>query len=170
MSLGRPSPFPYFCDFHGDLAEAVRKGRHDQLAKLQEAADPEALERAPDPEAESTFLSGKLHWEEAESGVHAEWLSWFQRVLRVRREAIVPLLNAMTPGCGSFEVVAPGGLICTWQTGDAQLRLEANLCGQAREGFVTAGAGDVLWLEGTTEGGGRFGPWTVRWSRLTENV
>ena len=29
---GSKAPFPFFCDFGGDLADAVRKGRRSELA------------------------------------------------------------------------------------------------------------------------------------------
>jgi len=34
-------PFPFFCDFDGDLAEAVREGRREEFARFPEFADPE---------------------------------------------------------------------------------------------------------------------------------
>ena len=48
------TPFPFFCDFGGDLAEAVRTGRREEFARFPEFQDPEKRERIPDPEAEST--------------------------------------------------------------------------------------------------------------------
>ena len=57
------TPFPFFSDYGGELAEAVRRGRAKQLAETGHV-DEETLRRAPDPQAESTFLSAKLRWEE----------------------------------------------------------------------------------------------------------
>lgn len=164
--FGASSPFPYFCDFHGDLADAVRKGRCDQLAKLQDVPDPEALKRAPDPESESTFLSGKLHWDEVDVSVHAEWLAWFRRVLWVRQKSIVPLIESLTNACGSYKVVAPGALVCEWSLGaGSMLQMEANICGQPNGGFPGVKGGEVLWMEGTASSEEQFEAWSVRWSK-----
>jgi 1,4-alpha-glucan branching enzyme len=38
---GAQQPFPFFCDFDGDLAEAVREGRREEFARFPEFADPE---------------------------------------------------------------------------------------------------------------------------------
>lgn len=161
------SPFPYFCDFHGELADAVRKGRRDQLAKLQDVPDPEVLKRAPDPEAEKTFLSGKLHWDELAEEPHASWLIWFKRVLRIRHESIVPLLHKFRSGCGRYAVRESGGLTCEWKvTEEVTLRLEANLCGKASGGFEIAENAQLLLLEGAVPSEGVLGPWTIRWTRL----
>lgn len=169
--FGASSPFPYFCDFHGDLAEAVRRGRCEQLSQLPDAPDAETLKRAPDPEAESTFLSGKLRWNEVEDSAHAEWLEWFRNLLKVRRGAISPVLSAMTSACGSYEVVARGALVCEWKTEAGWfLRLEANLCSTPNHGFRTLVEGSVLWVEGVVSSEGRFGQWTVRWSIQKEIV
>ena len=59
---GAPQPFPYFCDFGGELAEAVRKGRREEFARFPEFADPAMVARIPDPIAKATFLSAKLDW------------------------------------------------------------------------------------------------------------
>ncbi len=61
-------PFPYFCDFHGELADQVRQGRKDEFASFPEFKDPKKRDTIPDPLAESTFLSGKLGLERAWAG------------------------------------------------------------------------------------------------------
>ena len=38
---GATSPFPFFCDFTGELAEAVRKGRREEFSRFPEFSDPE---------------------------------------------------------------------------------------------------------------------------------
>ena len=63
------TPFPFFSDYGGELAEAVRRGRVKQLAETGHV-DEETLRRAPDPQAESTFLSAKLRWEELNDSPH----------------------------------------------------------------------------------------------------
>ena len=65
---GAAQPFPFFCDFDPELADAVRNGRRAEFAKFPEFQDPEQRERIPDPTAAETFLSAKLRWEDAQSG------------------------------------------------------------------------------------------------------
>ena len=59
---GAMQPFPFFCDFEGELADAVRRGRREEFARFPEFQDPEQRDRIPDPLAESTFTSAKLDW------------------------------------------------------------------------------------------------------------
>ena len=52
-------PFPFFCDFQGELAMAVRCGRRREFAQAY-AKFGDAI---PDPLAEGTFLAAVLNWE-----------------------------------------------------------------------------------------------------------
>ena len=140
-------PFPFFCDFGPDLAEAVRKGRREEF--------PEHSGKIPDPQDGRTFASAKLHWEDVNRHAHAGWLAWYRRILGVRRQHIVPGMRA-----GRFEVIADGAVVVCWEA----LTLAANLSAVPVEGFPQAGA-TIFWQEGEAAPDGRFGPWTVRWSR-----
>jgi malto-oligosyltrehalose trehalohydrolase len=160
---GASTPFPFFCDYHGDLADAVRKGRCEQLAKLDPAPTEEELRRAPDPEAESTLRSAQLDWSELGRAPHAEWLRWYRRVIKVRSEVVVPLLSGLRESCASSEVLGPGAFIIRWTLrGGAKLNLAANLCKQSANGFPSP-RGRVIWQEGALESEDRLGPWAVRW-------
>src|SRR5262249_27981394 len=55
---GSSEPFPFFCDFSGDLAEAVRKGREASFTQARETA----VRGRPDPLDEQTFRSAVLDW------------------------------------------------------------------------------------------------------------
>lgn len=159
------TPFPYFSDYGGELAEAVRQGRREQMKKTSNI-DPASLDRAPDPQAESTFLSARLHWEELDQPYHAAQFDWYRRVLAARRERILPLLDELDERCGSFEVTAVGQFRCEWPlSGGGRLRLRANLCGAPSETVVDEAAADRIWLEGTGDETGRLGPWSVLWER-----
>ncbi|MBS7543907.1 malto-oligosyltrehalose trehalohydrolase [Ancylobacter oerskovii] len=52
-----PTPFPFFCDFEGALAEAVRKGRRAEFADFFRHHDEGSF---PDPLDEATFRSARL--------------------------------------------------------------------------------------------------------------
>ena len=160
---GAVQPFPFFCDFDGDLAEAVRKGRREEFAKFPEFQDEAARARIPDPQAEATFLSAKLHWDDLLTMPHAEWLDWYRRVLATRREVLVPLL----PGIGGYAarhaVIGEGAIVVRWWLGDGKkLTLAANLSGSPQAGFPSS-RGRVFWQQGDVAPDGSFGPWSVRW-------
>jgi 1,4-alpha-glucan branching enzyme len=156
-------PFPFFCDFGGELADAVRKGRREEFAKFPEFKDEKIRERIPDPQAEATFASAKLDWDETATEPHAAWLEWYRRLLAVRRAEVVPRLAAIGGDAARFEVIGEQAVLVRWRLGGGEeLALAANLSATPREGFP-AQSGRVLWQEGVAEGG-RFDPWTVRWS------
>ena len=58
----RRQPFPFFCDFSGELAEAVSKGRREEFSRFPEFADPADAAKHSRSMAESTFLAAKLDW------------------------------------------------------------------------------------------------------------
>jgi len=148
---GARSPFPFFCDFGPELAEAVRKGRREEFARFPEYQDPAARERIPDPQAEETFLSARLPWDEADAG----WLDWYRRILQCRRDAIEPLIPTIQRA-GSFEVLGPGAVLVRWD----KLVLAANLSEAAVNGNVLDRA-RLIWLEGAAP----FAPWSAAWWR-----
>ncbi len=160
---GATSPFPYFCDFHGDLSEAVQKGRCEEISKLP-GVSPEDLKNAPNCQAESTFRSAQLKWEELEQPEHAAWMTLYRELLRVRRERVAPLLQHLSARCGRYRVLGPGGLAIEWKlAGNKHLRLDANLWHEPRGGF-DAVTGAEIWVEGQVVGAGELGAWAVRWS------
>ena len=152
---GATQPFPFFCDFAGDLAEAVRNGRRNEFARFPEFQDPEQRDRIPDPLAEATFTSAKLDWSQARGTRLAHYTS----LLAARRQHIVPLLARIEHG-GEFDEVARGAVLVKWQAGSHVLTLAANLSDQPVD--MQAAAGTTIWSEGET--GARFGAWSVRWS------
>ena len=157
------TPFPFFSDYGGELGDAVRRGRVKQLAQTGHV-DEETLRRAPDPQAESTFLASKLRWEELNDPPRAALVDWYRRVLTVRRERTLPLLDAIEP-CGSCVVHSGGQFECEWGVKDrGHLRLRANLCATPSNAFTPASPGDVLWLEGSQPNPTTLGPWSVCWS------
>ncbi len=160
---GTKTPFPFFCDYHGRLANAVREGRWKQLSKLDPAPSEEDLKRAPDPQAEETLRSAQLPWWELEEPSHAKWLDWYRRVLQARKQEIIPLLGGLAKACGEYEVIGPGALEATWKLAkEAKLHLAANLCDESASGFGAA-VGKVIWLEGS-QANSELGAWSVRWS------
>ncbi|WP_428031390.1 malto-oligosyltrehalose trehalohydrolase [Ancylobacter sp.] len=77
-------PFPFFCDFEGELAEAVRKGRRSEFADFFDAHGAEF----PDPLSEATFHSAKLTAADFRTPkAHAE-LDAFRRLADQRRRLV----------------------------------------------------------------------------------
>ncbi|MFF2045357.1 malto-oligosyltrehalose trehalohydrolase [Kitasatospora sp. NPDC058170] len=79
---GAATPWQYFTD-HTDpgLAEAVRQGRRREFAEHGWQA-----EEVPDPQEPATVLRSVLDWTEPRRAPHAELLSWYRRLIRLRRE------------------------------------------------------------------------------------
>jgi maltooligosyltrehalose trehalohydrolase len=165
---GAVQPFPYFCDFSGELAAAVRDGRRAEFAKFREFQDPAQLQGIPDPTARGTFLSAKLDWEAAERGAHAEWLSFYRGLLSLRQAEIVPRLAGIRGNSGRYEIVGAKLVRVSWTLGDGStLRLAANLSAAPQAGSVLAGGRVMLSLGVVADeqfGPWRFGPWSVVWS------
>jgi len=148
-------PFPFFCDFGDGLAEAVREGRRHEF--------PEHRGQIPDPQAYETFASAKLAWEDLSQAAHADWLDWYRRILRVRREFVEPELPGIGGHAGSFRVIADGAVAVRWRLHQGELTLAANLSDVPVAGFPGC-SGAVHWREGQAGDDGVFGPWSVRWS------
>lgn len=120
-------PFPFFCDFGPDLANAVTAGRRKEFARFPAFAEPAARERIPDPNAPATFSSAVLDWTALQQRTHTAWLSFHRELLALRVREIVPRLPHMHTG-GHFEMLGATGLRVDWTLGDhSRLTLLANL-------------------------------------------
>jgi maltooligosyltrehalose trehalohydrolase len=152
---GAAQPFLFFCDYHGELAEAVRKGRGEEFSRFPEFADPEYVAKIPDPSAETTFLASKLDW----SRVDTLHLAYYRELLKTRREHVRPLLPYIRHG-GESLVLGEQAVRVAWQAQDRRLLLDANLSPNRVEFPLV----DVrpFWRCGDTEAA--LGPWSVRWT------
>jgi maltooligosyltrehalose trehalohydrolase len=120
-------PFLYFCDYEGELAEAITSGRRKEFAKFRLFSDEQSLQRIPNPNDGRTFLDSKLDWSDRKKPLHREWLSYVTELLKVRRERVLPLVDRIEPGRSRYQV-AEGVVTVDWPTGDGKcLTLVANL-------------------------------------------
>jgi malto-oligosyltrehalose trehalohydrolase len=151
---GAREPFPFFCDFKGELAVAVRKGRRKEFrdAYVQHG------DEVPDPLSEQTVRSATLDWAAAEQPEHRTRLELVTRLLAARREFVMPRLPQLRPGHGRVEFV-DGVLTATWflRSGET-LSIVANLSGRSlpRPQPFSQGEtvwGDIAWAE--------LPPWSV---------
>jgi maltooligosyltrehalose trehalohydrolase len=152
---GSKAPFPFFCDFQGDLAEAVRNGRREEFA----GAYAKYGDEIPDPLEQSTFQSAILDWESRNAASGKKRLALVQQVLAIRRREIVPRLAGTS--FGEAYVADNGLLTASWRMGDgATLRLLANLSNNeiAHKGSETAGT--AVWGGETSH---LLPPWSVFW-------
>ncbi len=119
---GSKAPFPFFCDFHGDLAEAVRKGRRREFA----GAYAKYGDEVPDPLNPSTFQSAVLDWDARNEPAGHKRLALVQDLLAMRRREIIPRLAGAR--FGDAHAADNGLLTASWRMGDgATLQLTANL-------------------------------------------
>lgn len=122
--------FPFFCDFQGELADAVREGRRREFQHFPEFRDAATGkgEEMPDPLAETTFLQAALDWRRLASEPHRSWLDTYRRLLRIRHESIIPRLRGARGGTGMFDAWDETALRASWTLDDgSKLELLANL-------------------------------------------
>jgi len=143
-----PSPFQFFTDHHGDLADAVREGRRKEFASFAAFSDPARRERIPDPNAAETFERSRP---QPDGQRAAERRAFYQRLLALRRKHIVPQLNG-AKAIGA-QPVGPLAVVARWRLGDgAILTLASNLGSEpcaiehpsARLIFETPGGAEAL--------------------------
>ena len=139
---GASTPFQFFCEFEEqELANAVREGRRREFSHFKAFADPVAAGLIPDPTEPRTYENSKLDWAEAGAGAHAAVLADTRELLRLRRDAIVPLLATRFRGA-SYAVPEPEALAVAWEFEGGTLHFLANF--GARPVALRAPDGQVL--------------------------
>jgi malto-oligosyltrehalose trehalohydrolase len=152
---GSKAPFPFFCDFQGELADAVRKGRHKEFA----AAYAKYRNEIPDPLNASTVQSAMIDWEARDQDPGRKRLAMVRELLAIRRREIVPRLSGAS--FGPAQAGQDGLLTAHWRMGDGKtLSLTANL--SDRDNLHPAGApeGTLIWGRALMES---IPAWSVRW-------
>ena len=158
---GAKTPFPYFCDFHGELARLVRDGRRREFAHFERFSDASIADSIPDPGAVRTFDSAKLRWNEPEQPAHRLWLDRYRAMLEARQRFVVPEL----PMLGAPRVVsadADGTIEIDWTRGNGgALRLSAHLSEQPGGKALRPCLPTLIYSTHPDKGGKA---WCVRWS------
>ncbi len=119
------APFLYFCDFSGDLADAVRSGRAEEFAQFSSFGG-----QVPDPLEVATFEASRIGLpSREEQRMHEAFLT---RLLKLRASHVAPLLRSNTqPVC---DVAREGATIeALWDFGGARIALRAKLGGGSEE-------------------------------------
>ncbi|QWG19474.1 malto-oligosyltrehalose trehalohydrolase [Bradyrhizobium sediminis] len=152
---GSKTPFPFFCDFEGDLAEAVRKGRRREYDWAYATYGDEV----PDPLEQSTFQSAVPDWQARNEEPGQTRLALVRNLLATRHREIVPRLAGTA--FGEAHAADNGLLTASWRMGNgAALRLEANLSPVDITRQRSAMGGTAIW---GGETGDVLPPWSVFW-------
>jgi maltooligosyltrehalose trehalohydrolase len=150
---GSKTSFPFFCDFKGGLADAVRKGRLSEYAW----AYAKYRDEIPDPLDASSYRSAILDWQSASDGAGRERLVLVRKLLAVRKRDIVPHLAIAA--FGEAHAADNGLLTASWRLDDgALLALTANLSKWDIAGRPRETSGIPLW---GGEPGAVMKPWSV---------
>ncbi len=161
--IGSERPFPFFCDFEGDLARAVAEGRRQELARWPGLDAPAARARIPDPNAEATFGSAVLASVQPRTDGPARWRERYRHLLALRRGEVVPRLLAIEPGTARTRRAGSGGLEVVWPFSDGgALTLRTNL-GQDAVAFPDRPAGPALYASDPASDGVHLPGSTTAW-------
>jgi malto-oligosyltrehalose trehalohydrolase len=151
---GSKVPFPFFCDFEGDLANAVRNGRKKEFASAYEKYGDEI----PDPLHESSFQAAFVDWDNRDNASGRKRLALVRELLALRKQHIMPRLAGAR--FGKAEATGEGLLTATWKMDDGtRLHLMANL---SDETVMPARPISDMKIWGNTDTGVGT-PWSVEW-------
>jgi maltooligosyltrehalose trehalohydrolase len=140
------TPFRFFTDHHGELADAVREGRRREFAGFAAFADPQRRAAIPDPNAAATFEQSRPA---PDPILGSSRRDLYRRLLDLRRDRIVPRLA----GARALEAKAIGqaAVLARWRMGDgAILTIAVNLGAESCP--LATPSGELLFATGQTGG------------------
>lgn len=116
------TPFPFFCDFDGDLADAVRTGRRSEFPEF--FAHHNAA-RFPDPLDEATFRSARIPPADFETPHARAELAAFRDLAEARRRLVWPLARSAYRGANTLR--EGDALLVAWRFEAGSLVMALNL-------------------------------------------
>lgn len=126
--FGAQTPFYYFCEFSGDLADSVTAGRRKEFARFAQFSSPESRARIPDPNFVETFLLSRLDWQAVAQNPDNSALLLYRKLLHLRQQIIVPRVKNLRKNRAGFQVLAEKSLKAWWQSAhDERLTVVFNL-------------------------------------------
>ena len=137
---GCRQPFLFFCDFEGELGEAVRNGRREEFKRFLSFN-----KNIPDPLAEGTFRLCVLDWAKRD----AVWLAHYKKLLQLRSRTIA----RRDFGPGKYQMLGERAFEVKWDG----LTLIAN-CGDQKVDVKVVPAQAPLWSNGKPGEA-----WSVNW-------
>lgn len=171
-----PQPFLYFCDYEGELAQAITNGRRAEFAGFAAFEDEQARKRIPDPNQIDTFQRSQLQWADRARSPHADVQALVAELLEIRGRVIVPLLDELMPRKARYDTPAPRCVRVYWplRNGPA-LAVEANFSNESAtiEPAVPLQVVSELIYSSTGSTGqlrSPLAPWEVRWLRTTDSA
>lgn len=145
---GLQTPFLFFTDFEGDLAEAVKNGRRAEFSAFSHFSDVDIQNTIPDPNSRDTFYCSAAPFQQASDTtpdqleMEQEYQIFYRKLLQLRRTHIIPNLS----DCKSIKAFAAGDtcVVAEWQLGNYKiLRIVTNL-GPAEEA-IEAVTGQLIY-------------------------
>lgn len=151
------TPFLFFTDFHGELADAVREGRRREFSAFASFRNEVDQAHIPDPNAETTFSrSASFQWEDSprQHRHHA----FYQELLALRRHYLLPHMDELR--CIEARVLDRKALLARWWLSDDKVLcillnladqatttepMEGQLLFESREGAGSAARRGELW-------------------------
>jgi maltooligosyltrehalose trehalohydrolase len=166
--FGTATRFLFFCDFEKNLAAAVTEGRRNEFARFARFNDPAQRESIPDPNALSTFETSQLDWSQLEQPGHRDWLRFYQTLLNLRCQYIVPRLLTACTLEAEYEVHGDRALTVHWKFPDPaeELVLIANLGSDSLSGPASSASNVIYASDGLSADAiarGTMRPWSVVW-------
>jgi maltooligosyltrehalose trehalohydrolase len=132
------SPFQFFTDHHGELADAVREGRRKEFASFAAFSDSGRRETIPDPNAPETFERSRP-WPGPDADVRE---ALYRKLLALRAELLAPRLHgAKAQGA---QPIGPLAVCACWRLADGSIWTLACNLGAEACAFATP-AGDAIY-------------------------
>jgi maltooligosyltrehalose trehalohydrolase len=113
------TPFPFFCDFDGELANVVRDGRRSEFPEFFASHD-----SFPDPLDEATFRSAKIAPADFDTPQARTELAAFRHLAQARRRLVWPLTASAYHGADSLR--EGNALRVTWRFAAGTLTMAIN--------------------------------------------
>jgi malto-oligosyltrehalose trehalohydrolase len=152
---GARSPFPFFCDFAGELAQQVRDGRRREFAE----AYAKYGSNIPDLLDPTTFEAARLDWSARESSGKARH-QFVKALLTIRHREIIP--HAHDVKFGQAQLSDHDSLHADWKlSGGRVLTLHANLGDRAGAPIDIPPRARLIWGKSSPS---RLPPWSVLWT------
>jgi malto-oligosyltrehalose trehalohydrolase len=155
--LHAPNPFPFFCDFGGELGRAVTEGRRTEFSSLWRDVDGSTL---PEPTTAAACAAAVIDWSSASREPHATALQRQRERFATRARELAPRLPAQAL---DGAVLRAGTLQARWQLRDGKLLcLAANLAATPYEPAPPPRGTELLATHARRDDG--WPPWYVCWS------
>jgi len=117
--FGSSQPFLFFTDHNEELSKLVRDGRRNEFSGFSHFTSDEALQKIPDPNAQSTFTNSIIDDASHTSPEHQIWRDFYKNLLALRHSELTPILpNAISQGA---DVLADRAVVATWKLGDGSV-------------------------------------------------